>query len=69
MFAFKCKLNNCSLELKDQLKPRFDLSGKQVSARQKLNSLKQEPNETLEGFMQQVLNVATDDYGDFETTV
>ena len=40
-----------------------------VAACQKLNTLKQEPDETLKGFMQQVLNVATDGYGYFETTV
>ena len=34
-----------------------------------LITFKQEPDETLEGFMQQVLNVATDGYRDFETTV
>ena len=68
-FAFKCKMNNSFLELKNQLKLRFDLSDEPVAARQKLNTLKQDPDETLEGFMQQVLNVATDGYGDFETTV
>ena len=68
-FAFKCKMNNSFLELKYQLKLRFDLSDEPVAARQKLNTLKQEPDETLEGFMQQVLNVATDGYGDLETTV
>ena len=40
-----------------------------MAARQKLNTLKQEPDENLESFMQQVLNVAKDGYGDFETTV
>ena len=68
-FAFKCKMNNSFQELKNQLKLRFDLSDEPVAARQKLNTLKQEPDETLESFMQQVLNVATDGYGDFETTV
>ena len=68
-FAFKCKMNNSFLELKNQPKLRFDLSDEPVAARQKLNTLKQEPDETLEGFMQQVLNVATDGYRDFKTTV
>ena len=68
-FAFKCKMNNSFQELKNQLKLRFDLSDEPVAARQKLNTLKQESDETLESFMQQVLNVATDGYGDFETTV
>ena len=72
-FAFKCKMNNSFSELKNHLKLRFDLSDEPVATRQKLNTLKQEPDEkpdeTLEGFMQQVLNVATDGNGDFETTV
>ena len=68
-FAFKCKMNDSFLELKNQLKFRFDLSDEPVAPRQKLNTLKQEPDETLEGFMRQVLNVATDGYRDFETTV
>ena len=56
-------------ELKNQVKLRFDLSDEPVAARQKLNTLKQEPDETLEGFIQQILNVATDSYGDLKTTV
>ena len=68
-FEFRCKMNNSFQELKNQLKLRFDLSDEPVAACQKLNTLKQEPKETLESFMQQVLNVATDGYGDFETTV
>ena len=62
-------MNNSFSELKNQLKLRFDLSDEPVAACQKLNTLKQEPGETLEGFMQQVLNVATNGYWDLETTV
>ena len=48
-FAFKCKMNTCTSfsELKSQLKLRFDLSDEPEAARQKLNNLKQEPDETL----------------------
>ena len=54
---------------KNLFKLRFDLSDEPMAALQKLYTLKQEPDKTLEGFMQQVLNVATDGYGDFETSV
>ena len=68
-YAVKCKNNKSYENLNGELKLRFDSSDEPVAARQKLHLAKQSEDETLEVYMQRILSMATDGFGDFDNAV
>ena len=68
-YAVKCKNNTSYENLNGELKLRFDSSDEPVPAPQKLHLAKQSDDETLEVYMQRILSIATDGFGDFDNAV
>ena len=68
-YAIKCKNNTTYDGLKRELKLRFDMTDEPMIARQKLVTAKQTDEETIEIYMQRILNIASDGYGEYDFKV
>ena len=68
-YAIKCKNNKTYDGLRQELKLRFDMTDEPMIARQKLVTAKQTDDETIEAYMQRVLNIASDGYGEYDFKV
>ena len=68
-YAIKCKNNKTYDGLKQELKLRFDMTDEPMIARQKLVTAKQTDDETIEAYMQRILNIASDGYGEYDFKV
>lgn len=62
-YANRCEGKGDYDSLKAELQQRFDLRDTPVAARQKLHSVKQKDEETLEVYLQRVLTISMDGFG------
>ena len=62
-------MKTMNIYLQGTLTRRFDLGDEPVAARQKLHLANQSDDEALEFFMQRILSIATDGYGDLDNAV